>query len=246
MKVFISWSGDRSKQLAEAIHWWLPHVLQFAKPYFSPSDIDKGKRWSDDISKELGQSQIGIIVMTEENLTSPWIMFEAGAISKVVDESRVCPIVFGIKTTDLVGPLKGFQAIAFNKADVRQLLGTINKAAKEAGLPERSLDEQFDKWWSDLEQKVQTISAAQPTSELHRSEEDLLEEAVSNTRAILRELQAPRPLQVFAPNREMEAFARALMRPQRGLGAALAGDEARAEMAGAAAALADSLTAKSE
>ena len=53
MKVFISWSGDRSRQLAEVIHWWLPHVMQFTKPYFSPSDIDKGKRWSDDISKEL-------------------------------------------------------------------------------------------------------------------------------------------------------------------------------------------------
>jgi hypothetical protein len=81
----------------------------------------------------------------------------------------------------------------------------------------------------NLEQKVQTISAAQLTSEPHRSEEDLLEEAVSNTRAILRELQTPRPLQVFAPNREIEAFAKALMRPQRGLGAALVGDEAKAE-----------------
>jgi len=235
MKVFISWSGDRSKQLAEAIHWWLPHVLQFAKPYFSPSDIDKGKRWSDDISKELGQSQIGVIVMTEENLTSPWIMFEAGAISKVVDESRVCPIVFGIKTTDLVGPLKGFQAIAFNKADVRQLLGTINKAAKEAGLAERSLDEAFEMWWPRLEEKVRTISsAAQQPTEPHRSVDDLLEEAVSNTRAILRELQAPRPLQVFAPNREMEALARALKK-QPGLGS----------MEGIAAAIAE-LTAKSE
>ena len=89
-------------------------------------------------------------------------MFEAGAISKVVDESRVCPIVFGIKTTDLVGPLEGFQAIDFNETDVRQLLRTVNKAAKEAGLSERSLDEQFDKWWSDLEQKVQAISSGQP------------------------------------------------------------------------------------
>jgi hypothetical protein len=50
--------------------------------------------------------------MTEENLTSPWIMFEAGAISKVVEEGLVCPIVFGINKTDLVGPLASFQAIA--------------------------------------------------------------------------------------------------------------------------------------
>jgi hypothetical protein len=44
----------------------------------------------------------------------------------------------------------------------------------------------------------------------------------------------------------MEAFVRALMKPQRGLGADLAWDKAKAEMEGVAAALADSLTAKSE
>jgi hypothetical protein len=70
MKVFISWSGDRSEQVAEAIHWWLPHVLQFTnKALLQPRDIEKGKRWTNEISNELGQSQIGIIAMTEENLT---------------------------------------------------------------------------------------------------------------------------------------------------------------------------------
>jgi len=132
MKVFIHWSGDRSKQLAEAIHWWLPNVLQFVKPYFGPADIEKGARWANDISKELEQSKIGIIAMTEENLASPWIMFEAGAISKVVGEARVCPIVFGIDKTDLVGPLAMFQAIEFNRTEVRQLLTTINNAAAKS------------------------------------------------------------------------------------------------------------------
>lgn len=134
MKVFISWSGERSKQLAEAIREWLPNVLQFVKPYFTPADIEKGARWASEISKELEQSKIGIIAMTEENLTSPWIMFEAGAISRVVEEGRVCPIVFGVRKTDLVGPLASFQAIEFNRAEVRQLLTTINNAAKEAAL----------------------------------------------------------------------------------------------------------------
>jgi hypothetical protein len=113
-------------------------------------------------------------------------------------------------------------------------------------LGERTLDEAFNKWWDDLEEKVQAILSTQPPTEPQRSAEDLLEEAVSNTRAILRELQAPRPLQVFAPTREMEAFVRALMKPQPGLGADPTGDKARAEMAGAAAAIADSLTLKSE
>jgi hypothetical protein len=39
MKVFISWSGEQSKEIAEAFRNWLPGVLQAEKPYFSPDDI---------------------------------------------------------------------------------------------------------------------------------------------------------------------------------------------------------------
>jgi TIR domain len=183
MKVFISWSGDR------VIHWWLPHVLQFVKPYFTPSDIDKGKRWSSDISKELEQSKIGLIAMNEENLTSPWIMFEAGAISKVVEEGLVCPIVFGIAKTDLVGPLASFQAIEFNRAELHQLLSTINKAAREAALPERRVDEAFGMWWPELEKKVAAIPSTPPPSRPRRQDRELLEEIVENTRSLIREFQ---------------------------------------------------------
>jgi hypothetical protein len=31
-KVFISWGGNLSKQLAEEVKNWLPSVLQFVKP----------------------------------------------------------------------------------------------------------------------------------------------------------------------------------------------------------------------
>ena len=120
MKVFISWSGERSKQLGAAIRDWLPNVLQFVKPYFTPADMEKGARWNNEISKELGQSQIGIFAMTREALTSSWIMFEAGAISKVIEEGRICAIVFNIDKTDLVGHLATFQATAFNKDEIRR------------------------------------------------------------------------------------------------------------------------------
>jgi hypothetical protein len=191
MRVFISWTGERGKQLGGAIREWLENVLQFTKPYFTPADIEKGARWDNEISKELGQSQIGIFVMTQEALSSSWIMFEAGAISKVVEKARVCPIVFGIDKTDIVGPLAGFQAIEFNRTEVRQLLTTINNAAaSEVALTERRLDEAFDKWWPDLEQKVKSIpSTAQQPSRPHRSPDDLLRENLELTRSLLLEQQ---------------------------------------------------------
>jgi len=82
MKVFISWSGKDSSKFGEALRDWLPAVLQFVKPYFTPSDIEKGARWNSEIAKELESSKMGIICVTRENLHSDWVLFEAGALAR--------------------------------------------------------------------------------------------------------------------------------------------------------------------
>ncbi len=38
MKVFISWSGTKSKKIAEIFRKWIPGVIQAVKPYFTPDD----------------------------------------------------------------------------------------------------------------------------------------------------------------------------------------------------------------
>ena len=35
MKIFISWSGTTSRAVAEALHAWLPKVLQGVEPFLS-------------------------------------------------------------------------------------------------------------------------------------------------------------------------------------------------------------------
>src|ERR1017187_9800498 len=105
MRVFISWSGERSQRIANILRSWLPGVLQAVKPYFSPDDIAKGTRWSTEIAKELEASRIGLLVLTSENLDAPWLMFEAGALAKNLERSKVCPILFGLEPTDVTGPL---------------------------------------------------------------------------------------------------------------------------------------------
>ena len=115
MKVFISWSGERSRALAEVLRRWLPAVIQVVKPYYSPDDTVKGARWSTEIAKELESSRVGLICVTPENLDAPWLLFEAGALSKL-GKSRVCPILFGVDPIDIKGPLVQFQAAKFEKA----------------------------------------------------------------------------------------------------------------------------------
>ena len=86
MKVFISWSGEMSNQIGEIIRSWLPSMLQSVKPYFTPSDIEKGARWNTEIAQELEDSKIGILCITRENLNSAWLLFEAGALSNKLNK----------------------------------------------------------------------------------------------------------------------------------------------------------------
>lgn len=187
MKVFISWSGPHSKKVAEALRDLLPGVLQLIKPYFTPSDIEKGTRWGQDIAKELESSEIGILCVTRDNIHSDWIMFEAGALSKSLDKSHVCPILFGITNTDLAGPLKQFQTTEFTKHDIHKLINVINNRLNENKLPPKTLDSVFDKWWPELESQIKEIlSEDLQKDEPVRSERDLLVEILEISRATAR------------------------------------------------------------
>ena len=184
MKVFISWSGARSKKLAEAIRDWLPGVIQLVTPYFTPSDVEKGARWNSEIAKELSGSQIGILCITQDNLHSDWLMFEAGALSKSLEKSHVCPILFGITNTDLAGPLKQFQTTEFEKSEFQKLVSVINGRLGENKLAQKTLDAVFEKWWPDLEKKISEIlSHVAGPKEPIRKDRELLEEILLLTRS---------------------------------------------------------------
>lgn len=186
MKVFLSWSGTQSHALADVFRQWLPGVIQAVKPYYSATDVNKGARWIAELTKALEESKAGLIFLTPDNLTAPWIMFEAGALTRSLDKSVVCPLLFKVEPSDLSGPLSQFQVSKFEKADIRRVIRTLNSALAETALPAEVLDKVYDMWWPQLEQSVskllkeQTSAPAQPV----RTDRELLEELVELTRSL--------------------------------------------------------------
>ncbi|WP_439820851.1 TIR domain-containing protein [Pseudomonas sp. HLG18] len=211
MKVFISWSGPVSKRLAEAIRDWLPGVLQLVTPYFTPADIEKGGRWASDIAKELSSSELGILCITRDNIHSDWILFEAGALSKSLDKSFVCPILFGINNADLAGPLKQFQTTEFTKTDFHKLITVINGRLGEQKLPVKTLDSVFEKWWPDLEERINEIlSSITIVDGPVRNDREVLDEILLLTRSTRQASRLPTKaleelLESFIAIHQMEA-----------------------------------------
>ena len=105
MKIFISWSGQRSKVVADALRSWIPDVIHAVKPWMSGVDIRAGMRWSREVDEQLRDTQFGILCLTKENQTAPWLLFEAGALAKSVEGAAVCPYLIDLSQVKFTADL---------------------------------------------------------------------------------------------------------------------------------------------
>jgi hypothetical protein len=183
MKVFIGWSGERSKALAQFLHDWIPLVLHNVEPWVSEADIEAGERWGEVVAKELADSTFGIICVTRENVNSPWVLFEAGALAKTMQGSKVIPLLLDLEIRDITGPLAQFQAKKVEKAGVNEVINSINQTANNV-VPEARARELFEALWPKLDKEVKMIPK-EPASEKHaRPQHEILEELVVGVRSL--------------------------------------------------------------
>jgi hypothetical protein len=162
VKVFISWSGKRSQMIAEALHWWLRNILRPVRPFISKRDILKGVRGMNVIAESLEQSGIGLICLTPENQNKPWILFEAGALSKIAT-SHVCTVLCQLDPADVQSPLGQFQHTKTSEDDLLALASTINGALdKDHQLEPGQLYETFIAWWPQLKEKLDKVPQEAP------------------------------------------------------------------------------------
>lgn len=137
--LFLCWSGQRSKQVAEALKEYFETIFRAQKwtepePRVAMSEtlIDKGAPWSAQLLKDLKNARAGIVCLTPENRSSAWLHFEGGAIAthglngqdmprRTKDSYKLFGFLFTLDNTQIDGPLSLFQATIYRRDYSRDL-----------------------------------------------------------------------------------------------------------------------------
>lgn len=186
MKVFMSWSGQRSKLTAELLHDWIKCVIQAAQPWVSSKGIDRGALWLSEINNELKDTAVGIICLTQENKTAPWILFEAGALAKGLATNRVCTLLVDLEPSDIQQPLAQFNHTSPNREGMWSLVKTLNSRLQTGNLELTILKQVFDTYWPQFEADFNAIRENNPPVTViePRKEKDILAEILEATRSM--------------------------------------------------------------
>jgi hypothetical protein len=131
--------------VASALWEWLPRVLYFVDPWVSDRDIHAGRRWQLEVAAAMEEAGFGILCVTPENVNAPWLIYEAGVLSR----TPVVPLLIGIPAAHITGPLAQFQAKTLDRQGCHDLVVSIN--ARFGSLMERAeLDRLFEERWPEL------------------------------------------------------------------------------------------------
>src|SRR5688572_5537565 len=110
LHIFVSWSGARSNAMAKVLYKWLSDMFEESITPWMSDDTEADQFWNRVISDQLESTRFGIICVTSDNQTAPWLNFEAGACAKLFRDSRAVPFLLDITPTELKPPLAQLQA----------------------------------------------------------------------------------------------------------------------------------------
>ncbi len=197
LKVFISWSGQLAKDVAAVWRDLVKETFDSVEPFMSEENIGAGERGLTKIANELAGTSFGIIVVTQENQNSPWLNYEAGALSKDVhDETvRVAPLLVDFeRKNDVSGPIGQFQASLLNSEGVEYILVEI---AKIVGVEEAAIRKRFtNSWREEYEDRFTSAKTAGGEPAItRRSNDEMLDEILTIVREIAR---SPMPSEAAA------------------------------------------------
>jgi hypothetical protein len=227
LKIFVSWSGDTSHQVALALRDWLPAVIQEVEPWVSSEDIEKGSQWVTELTRELADTKEGIVCVTSGNSEQSWLAYESGVLAKTTGQTKVRTALFGVTPADIQGPLSTFQHTTLaDEADVRKFIDSINRSCQNP-LKEQLLERAFTREWPELVGALAAITQPQLAMETPppRSADDMVEEILGLVRGFGRISSIEEAIadlrKAVVPRIALSPASRAQIRSMRGLIASL-------------------------
>ena len=158
-QIFLSWSGELSRQIAIALQKWIHVVFESLHAWVSDTDIALGARSIKSIEESLDKSIGGLLILTVENQTSPWVNFEAGALSRQFEsrDGRVIPLLIdATHMGQLKAPLNVFQGQMLTREG---MLRVVEVLFEMVGRDKSFASSRMDAYWATLESEVERLRA---------------------------------------------------------------------------------------
>lgn len=106
------------------------------------------------------QSAFGVVCLTPDNLSSPWLHYEAGVL-RATESLKLCPLLHGVDKASVQPPLGQLQLTTLQERDMALLMRSMNRSTS-APLPQELLDASFRRWWPDLEERLAALPPPAP------------------------------------------------------------------------------------
>jgi hypothetical protein len=175
MRIFTSWSGQRSRKAAQGLESLLQDIFAETVQVFVSDHIRPGEVWAQRLGTELEHSDFGILCLTKDNFEAPWLLFEAGALAKKFGTAQIVPyLIDELPPAWEKSPLVQFEHVSADREGTYRLIETINNI-RESSKPKDRLVRSFDMAWPFLEATLTGIRASNVTQQAPRSEQELLE-----------------------------------------------------------------------
>ena len=131
MNVYIGWSGDTGRKLAEILKRWLGAIL----PEIHFVTNDEIESVSDFLSalralrNLLATADYGILCLTKESLDSTWLAYEAGMLAQREPPVPVISFLFGVNHVH--GLFRNYQCYGSDKTGILRLVDMLLLEAVE-------------------------------------------------------------------------------------------------------------------
>ena len=194
MKIFVSWSGRTSRQIAEFLYGWLPSVVQAIEPRMSSADVAKGERWSFELDRML-EVESAILCLTPTNLRNSSMLFEAGALAnRAGGAGFVVALLYEVSPTQIEAPLQQFQAISFGKEELWGLVKRMNSLCP-VPVNESSLVRSFERNYHEVVSAVDMFEAVlkrekRGETQPRRPTDEILSDLLSTQRSLFDKLNS--------------------------------------------------------